>query len=216
MSTAVAKTENALVPPQSTPYLGLREHPLQAKLVETLRQAIPLQNALESASTRAQRSYAEIAAILVDLRHEFKGPGGEEFDLRGRSAMYRQVVRSAYIQSGVNADHAISKRITVGVAYWVRKILIERYGRERLCEMGILYGPSKVERRISRSFDNLPENPAACLDVVVGILNQLVTHPELVPSEEVVRSAVRAVGILRQRLSDLTIPMYMLAEVAET
>jgi hypothetical protein len=174
---------------------------LQEKLVKTIRDAIPVEQQLEGLRERSHSCYRAIAEVLVALRHAFPGGDGEPFDLRGRSHGYRVAVREAYARAGADVGGPIPKRLTAGVAYWVRKLLTDRYGERRLCELGVLRGPVGVAYdSYARLLDDLPDDPTVCLSTIVGILNTLAVDPDVVPTEEVVRSAVRAVLLLRDRL----------------
>lgn len=187
----------------SGPGLTRRQQVLRAELVKAIRAALPAEAQLDSARVHAHSCYRTIAEVLVDLRHACPGPGGEQHDLRGRSAAYRAVVREAYAASGSDTTSALPKRLTSGVAYWVRKLLTTRYGEERLHELGVLRGSSAVAKRsYRRPLEELPEDPGLCLDIVVQILNALAIDPVLIPNEEAVRSAARAVLLLRQKLAE--------------
>ncbi|MGH8934164.1 MAG: hypothetical protein ACRDZO_26870 [Egibacteraceae bacterium] len=147
-----------------------------------------------------------IAELLVDLRHEFPGPNGEPHDLQGRSSPYRIAVREAYSEAGTDLDGPIPKRLTAGVSYWVRKILIERYGEKALYKNGIIRPTIIQGKRCSdpseRMIEGLPKDPADRLALLVGMLNSLAVDPRCAPSEEAVRSAFRAVLLLRNRLRE--------------
>jgi hypothetical protein len=155
--------------------------------------------------SRASRSYRRVAEVLVALRHEFRSRDGKSPDLNGRSLGYRKVVRFAYCQAGAG-NGPVQKRLTAGVAYWVRKLMLERYGEVGLRRMGVLHisgsdsvGPvrtSPIEMDGDRSY---------CLARIVGLLNELAVDQTFIPSEDVVRSAARAVRILQARL-DRTAP----------
>lgn len=185
-----------------------RQLELQSDLVRALRDAIPVEEELERVRQRSHGCYRIVGEILADLRHEFPGTGNEPCDLRGRSYPYRLAVREAYAKVGADTSVPVPKRLTVGVAYWVRKILIERYGEQKLYEFGVLRGPVGIAYRLGgRLSDDLPEDPLLCLNAIVGILNSLAVDPSLVPTEEVVRAAVRAVLLLRDRLDrDAEVP----------
>jgi hypothetical protein len=182
-------------------HLTPRQRTLQCQLVSAIRNAIPVEQDLDRLRQRSHTCYRTIAEVLVELRHEFPGGDGEPFDLRGRSFLYRTAVREAYARAGADAGVPIPKRLTAGVAYWVRKLLTERYGERRLCELGVLRGPVEAAyHRYARLLDDLPDDPSHCLNTIVGILNTLAVDPDLVPTEDVIRSAVRAVLLLRDRL----------------
>jgi hypothetical protein len=187
--------------PSSTIELTCRQRDLQANLAIAIRRAIPAEIDLDKAQQRAQDCYRVIAELLVDLRHEFPGPDGEPYDLQGRSSAYRTAVREAYAQAGADVDRPIPKRLTAGAAYWVRKILIERYGEKALYESGIIrHPPIEVLRHADAMSEGLPRDPSVRLNTVVGILNALAIDPRLIPSEEAVRSALRAVFLLQRKL----------------
>jgi hypothetical protein len=109
------------------------------------------------------------------------------------------------VRAGAEATNPVAKRLTAGAAYWVRKILLERYGEQRLRDMGVIrvaaqdsprYGRLQLKGSADNGLDNLKE--------VVGALNVLATDPDLVPTEELVRSAMRAANLLQQRLMTQT------------
>ena len=95
------------------------------------------------------------------------------------------------------------KRLTAGAAYWVRKILLERYGEKILYEQGII---RRLRIEVHRHDDadttiqGLPHDPAIRLHIVIGVLNTLATDPYLIPSEDAVRAALRAVCLLQKKL----------------
>ena len=179
---------------------------LQSRLAKAIRDAIPAEIDLDNAERRTQSCYRGIAELLVDLRHELQGPDGEPHDLQGRSHPYRTAVREAYCQAGAEIGSPIPKRLTAGVAYWVRKILIDRYGEKVLYEKGIIRGTAiKVERGPEvgcRRIDELPKDPAIRLTEVISMLNALAVDPRLTPSEEAVLSALRAVRLLQKKLAE--------------
>lgn len=176
-----------------------RRSDLQAQLVEVIRRALPDVHNVSDALQAADRSYAVIAGVLVALRHEFHGPDGSP-DLRGRSRGYRRLVRTAYEQAGVARKDPLEKRLTVGVAYWVRKLLVERYGERALREWGVIPDASAASV-VSRSLGAMAarRDASACFMAMVEILNQLATDPVFVPSEDLVRSAARAIALLHRR-----------------
>jgi hypothetical protein len=189
--------------PPTMPELTTKQRDLQSKLATAIRESIPAEVDLDKAQRRAQGRYQLIAELLVELRHEFPGPDGEQYDLRGRSPAYRIAVREAYAQAGVDTEGAIPKRLTAGVAYWVRKILIERYGESRPGQEQVAPLPAQVHRPagiVARPAKELPEDPALRLNAVIGILNMLATDPQVVPTEENVRSARRAALLLQDKL----------------
>lgn len=176
---------------------GQRE--LRDRLVETIRAALPFVYQAERATADAERAYKLIAQILVDLRHQFVTSDGHSPDLRGRSRGYRSIVRYAYAEAGTATDGPVEKRLSAGVAYWVRKILIDQYGERRLRELGILPHSATsvlqkllVERRI--------DNPRECMATVAGVLNMLASDTSFTPTEEVVRSAARAIAVMQARI----------------
>jgi hypothetical protein len=141
--------------------------------------------------------------VLIELRHCFPGVDGETYDLRGRSPDYRRAVRESYVAIGAEVGKPIPKRLTVGVSYWVRKLLVERYGERRLTEeFGVAIGKSRVAQRGGAwRVDWLPDDRNECLFTIVGLLNTLVTDPAVEPTEELVRAAQRAVAMLLERFS---------------
>jgi hypothetical protein len=174
---------------------------LQDELRSAIREALSTDELLAESLTRATRSYEAVAEILVELRHQFAGPNGEQYDLRGRSASYRRVVRSAYIGVGEGASGELPKRLTSGVAYWVRRILIARYGEEELCRLGVIRpGYATLTHAFGRGVASNRDDPAADLVAVVASLNALAADPKVKPSEEVVRAALRAVSLLQVKL----------------
>jgi hypothetical protein len=191
--------------PSSAIQLTNKQRDLQARLTKTIREAIPVEIDLDKAQRRAQSCYRMIAEVLVDLRHEFLGPNGETCDLQGRSSSYRTAVREAYADAGAEIDRPIPKRLTAGVAYWVRKILIERYGEKALYENGTIRRTIVKADRCSDAsasmIEGLPKEPAVRLDILIGMLNTLAVDPHLNPSQEAVRSALRAVLLLQKKLS---------------
>lgn len=188
-----------------TDQLTKRQLDLQSRLTAAISEALPVEADLEKVERSARNCYQTIAKLLVDLRHEFPGPTGEPHDLQGRSAAYRQAVREAYGTAGADLNSPIPKRLTVGVAYWIRKILIERYGEKTLYENGTIRRTVVTGDRCSDSRDlttnGLPKDPADRLDILIGMLNSLAVDLRLAPSEEAVRSAFRAVLLLRNKLN---------------
>lgn len=179
-----------------------REAELQLELVEAIQGAIPLTGQADAAIRSADGSYRVIATVLVALRHEFHASDGTTVDLRGRSRGYREIVGHAYSQAGAAGNGPIEKRLTVGVAYWVRKLLVEQYGEEKLRDLGVLPAGSfaSVAPGGLRPLHEL-EDPTGCLVTVVDLLNQLATDPTFMPTEDIVRSAVRAVALLQRKLA---------------
>jgi hypothetical protein len=174
---------------------------LQAELVGVIREAVPVQSSLDQMYERADRAYHRIAEILVELRHEFKGPNGEAHDLKGRSVGYRLAVREAYEHAGAHAGQPVPKRLTAGVAYWVKKILLERYGEATLFRLGVVRPLDNIAHQPAPSARcQLPDDPDRCLTAVVGLLNELATDPRVVPTREVVRSVLRAVRLLQVKV----------------
>ncbi|MGH8908870.1 MAG: hypothetical protein ACRD0K_20845 [Egibacteraceae bacterium] len=188
------------------PAIGLTsaQQDLQTKLAEVISKAIPAETELGNAQERAQDCYRTIGELLVDLRHEFPGPDGEPHDLQGRTSAYRKAVRDAYALAGADFSGPIPKRLTVGAAYWVRKILIERHGERTLYDSGIIRRPPIQAHRgadtVAKAAQGSANDPTARLNTAIGILNTLAVDPRLMPSEEAVRSALRAVLLLQRRL----------------
>ncbi len=191
--------------PLCTDQLTDKQRDLKSKLAKAVHHAIPVERDLDKAERRAQGCYRIIAELLVELRHEFPGPNGEPHDLQGRSSPYRIAVREAYGEAAADLDGPIPKRLTAGVSYWVRKILIARYGEKTLHENGIIRRTIVQGERCSdpsNRMEGLPKDPAARLALLIGMLNSLAVDPRCAPSEETVRSAFRAVLLLRNRLRD--------------
>jgi hypothetical protein len=163
--------------PSSTIELTCRQRDLQANLAIAIRRAIPAEIDLDKAQQRAQDCYRVIAELLVDLRHEFPGPDGEPYDLQGRSSAYRTAVREAYAQAGADVDRPIPKRLTAGAAYWVRKILIERYGEKALYESGIIrHPPIEVLRHEKRLVvDIVVENAGFVFESAIKVQEPTIT-----------------------------------------
>lgn len=179
-----------------------RQFALQEELVRAIRNAIPPTHHVDEALRSAEVSYEAIAVVLVALRHEFTAADGKTPDLRGRSRGYREIVHQAYAQAGANGDGPIEKRLTAGVSYWVRKLLIERYGEEKLRDFGVL--PVGSFASVAPGGLLPPsdvEDPVRCMLTVVDLLNRLATDPTFVPSEDIVRSAARAVVLLQHKLT---------------
>jgi hypothetical protein len=200
----VAAHRAAVVLPDSLT-LTTSQAALQARLVEALRVAVPEAGAVTQAIARADHAYRQVAEVLVELRHEFRTSNGQP-DLQGRSPGYRVAVRKAYVRAGALGRGPIEKRLTAGVAYWVRKLLIEQYGEDDLYRLGVLkLGDNVVREPISWRQCRLPEDPEARLLAVVGLLNELAADTRVVPTAELMRSALRAMRLLKQRL-DSTAP----------
>ena len=177
---------------------------LKHRLTRALHQALEAEERCEQAHQQASHRYRSVAEVLIELRHAFPGVDGETCDLRGRSPSYRRAVREAYGAIGAEATKPIPKRLTVGVSYWVRKLLIERYGERRLAEeFGVVAGRSRPAPRAGslHAIESLPDDRTQCLSQVVGLLNTLVADPALEPTEELVRAAQRAVALLLDRLA---------------
>jgi hypothetical protein len=177
---------------------------LTTRLEEAIRMSLPISVDLETAIEKAKTSYKDIAQIVVELRHQFIGPHGHENDLRGQTAAYREAVHSAYERAGAGAGGPITKRLTAGVAYWVRKILLEKYGTERLAKLGILKVHDRREVPLAARFLNtIPlENQ---LTEVVALLNHVASDHTQIPTREQVEAAARAVELLRARLTPVSI-----------
>src|SRR4051794_18888802 len=90
--------QGVLVPVETTPRSTLtqRQAELRGRLVQTVRDALPLVYRAERASESADRAYHAVAHVLVELRHQFVTSDGRTPDLRGRSRGYRAIVRYAY------------------------------------------------------------------------------------------------------------------------
>lgn len=176
----------------------LRE--LQNDLSHAIRAALPRVIG-ESGTSRSDCSpYESIAAILVELRHACKGPNGRA-DLCGRSAAYRALVRGAYVSAGANPESSLSKRLTAGTAYWVRKILLDRYGEHKLRELGVISHretPSG-DTRLPRELHPSNESKLRSLEAAVSVLNRCASDPDLNAPDELVSAAVRAVNLLREK-----------------
>ncbi len=173
---------------------------LRKYLVRAIRAALPVTRDLEKASQSADRAYRAVAVFLVELRHQFRASDGVKPDLNGRSHGYRRLVRSAYQQAGAAGDGPIEKRLTVGVSYWVRKVLIEQYGEDSLREMGVL--PDSVDSTFHRLvlMGGRVKERDECLAKLVEVLNLLASDPSFIPHEELVRSATRAILLLEMKI----------------
>jgi hypothetical protein len=185
-----------------TEHVGLTSEQarLQADLVEALKVAVPEAGRLSQAQERADRAYCRVARVLVDLRHEFRSADGQ-LDLKGRSHEYRLAVRQAYMRAGAGGCGPIEKRLTAGVSYWVRKLLLERYGEATLYKLGIAKPTNIVDRTMNWKRWRLPEDPAERLPAVVGLLNELAADSEVTPTPELLHAMIRAVQLLRRRLA---------------
>jgi hypothetical protein len=169
-------------------------------LVQALSEALPAARHAHEACIKAERGYRRVAAVLVELRHSFKSSDGASPDLQGRSAAYRRAVRWAYAAAGADVRNAVEKRFTAGVAYWVRKLLIERYGEDALREMGVLRPLSMVVASAD-PFVESGRHAANCLSIAVELLNRVASAPGFVPDTDSLRSAARAIRLLQQRLT---------------
>jgi len=168
---------------------------LRAELIDVLTHALSVGRESEVALQAAQRSYHEVAKVLVELRHEFTTSDGRTPDLKGRSAGYRRIVRSAYERVGAAGSGPIEKRLTAGTAYWVRRILLDRYGETGLHAMGAL----PRQRVIRRSLERLSSDPHESFARAAGILNLLATDLAFSPDDQILRSVARAVVLLQRR-----------------
>ena len=174
---------------------------LRSRLVAAIKESLPLARTVEDAERCARQSYRRVAEILVALRHEFTGRDGRSPDLCGRSLGYRKVVRFAYREVGAAAGTPVQKRLTAGVAYWVRKLLLEQYGEAALRTMGVLQtSGSATIGYVKATSIEIHGDRAYCLARLVSLLNELAVDPTFTPAEDAVRSAVRAVRILQARL----------------
>lgn len=177
-----------------------RQAELRERLVHTIRQALPLVYRAERATEGAERAYRSVAHVLVELRHQFVTSDGCTPDLRGRSRGYRAIVRFAYVEAGAASDGPVEKRLSAGVSYWVRKILIDRYGEDRLRELGVLphSAPDALHKLLA---DGRVEDPGECMATVAGLLNVLASDSSFTPTEELVRSAARALALMQARIN---------------
>lgn len=77
---------------------------------------------------------------------------------------------------------------------------MERYGEKALYDGGIIRQLHVETHRHGHgdAAEGLPKDPAVRLHTVIGILNTLAIDPRLVPSEEAVRSALRAMSCCRR------------------
>jgi len=191
----MARTAGADPPP--------RRVQLQENLVRAVACALSLAEETEASYQAAHQAYRKVAEVLVELRHDFTTSDGRTPDLRGRSAGYRNLVRLAYTQAGATGGGPIEKRLTAGVSYWVRKILLERYSAAKLHAMGVISqrpdrsGTSRL-RELQRG------DPGECLATAVELLNMLASDPSFVPGEHILRSAARAVVLLQHKVSART------------
>lgn len=173
---------------------------VQAELIQVIRASLPAVETVQRSVNAAQKGYRAVAELLVALRHQCAGRNGEGLDLVGRSTTYRVLVRQAYIEAGANPCEPVAKRLTAGAAYWVRKLLLEKYGESKLRELGVLGRMETRSTSYQRMLDMLPDDPHACLIAAIGILNALAADPTVVPSEDSVKSAARAVKLLESKL----------------
>lgn len=182
--------------------LSGRQRELQKQLSRAIGAALPRVRKITDALRETQSPYRRVAEVLVMLRHEFPDPNGEGPDLSGRSAAYRAVVRGAYVQAGADPNGPLPKRLTAGTAYWVRKILLERYGTNGLHAIGASprRSISAIRDRQQRS-SYTGDDKLRDLQEAVGVLNVLASDPEIIPTEELARAAMRAVELLRQKLT---------------
>lgn len=180
------------------PSTDLRE--LQSDLSHAIRAALPRVIGESGPSRNTASPYESIAAILVELRHACKGPNGGA-DLCGRSAAYRALVRRAYVSAGANPESSLSKRFTAGTAYWVRKILLDRYGEQKLRELGVMTHReiASADSRLPRELHPSNESKLSSLEAAVSVLNHCASDPDLHPPDELVSAAVRAVNLLRDK-----------------
>jgi hypothetical protein len=173
-----------------------RQERLRAQLVRALTSAVTAGKESDAALKSAQCAYREVACVLVALRHEFTTSDGVTPDLKGRSAAYRSIVRGAYEQVGAAGNGPIEKRLTAGTAYWVRKLLIDKYGERTLREIGAL----QPRRRVVRCALERLSDPCESFAAAADILNVLAANISFSPSEQTLRSITRAVVLLRRRL----------------
>jgi hypothetical protein len=167
------------------------------RLAAALRDAIPVTEQLDAATSTVKTSYRDVAQIVVELRHQFPGPNGESRDLRGRSSEYRLAVRAAYEGAGVDPHTRIARRITVGVAYWVRNILLDRYSREELIKLGVIDRSARQGWKMS---DSATASPDDVMSIAVGMLNELAADSRYAPRGDAMIALTRAVLLLKQRL----------------
>ena len=173
---------------------------LHDRLVRSVRDALPLVYRAERATEGAERAYRSVAVVIVRLRHEFTAGDGKTPDLRGRSRGYRSVVRHAYVEAGAASDGPVEKRLSAGVSYWVRKLLIDRYGEERLRDLGVLpHAPTDVLHKLIH--DGHIDDPTECMATVAGVLNILASDTSFTPAAEQIRSAARALALMQTRVN---------------
>jgi hypothetical protein len=174
-----------------------RQQSLHTDLIHALTDALCVGRESDAALQSAEHAYCNVAQVLVELRHEFTTSDGGTPDLKGRSAGYRRIVRSAYERVGASGGEPIEKRLTAGTAYWVRKILLDRYGERRLRELGAL--PRR--RVVRRALERLSHDPDESFSTAADILNTLAGNFSFRPSEQKLRSVTRAVVLLQRRMS---------------
>jgi hypothetical protein len=179
-----------------------RQLMLQRDLVHALANALVAGRESDEVLQSAAHAYRNVALVLVELRHEFTTSDRRTPDLKGRSAGYRRTVRCAYEQVGATGGGPIEKRLTAGTAYWVRKLLLERYGERRLRELGAL--PRR--RVVRRALDRLAYDPHASFTTAADILNTLAANFSFNPSDQTLRSVARAVVLLQRRRGACTGP----------
>jgi len=116
------------------------------------------------------------------------------------AAGYRRTVRLCYAKAGIETEGPLTKRVTAGVAYWVRQLLIEEFGETKLRELGVLRQDSFASVT-PRSFFEVRQydDPDECFATVVRLLNSLAVDPSFMPSEDALRSAVRAISLIQSR-----------------
>src|SRR5437879_1584773 len=174
-----------------------------ARLAEAIRSALPAAACVRQFLETAERAYRNVAEVLVELRHEIRCPDGAP-DLQGRSHTYRAIVRQAYEQAGALSQGPIDKRLTAGVAYWVRKLLLDRYGEAMLREIGILPKPRSLPSSQGTQVDRFAgADPLERLTTLIGVLNTLAADPDFVPPQSLIRSASRALNLLTKKPQQL-------------
>ncbi len=181
------------------PAAGAETAELVDQLAIALRDAVPLTKQLEDATSTVRTTYRDVAEIVVALRHQFAGPAGETHDLRGRSRDYRIAVRAAYESAGVDPNTRVARRITVGVAYWVRNLLLEQYSEEELLKMGVIARSARHSWRMS---DTVTTGPDDVMSIALGMLNELAADTHFVPCPEAFTSLMRAAALLKHRIED--------------
>jgi hypothetical protein len=186
----IPSTPNTLVSADSTSALVDR-------LAGVLKATIPITNELDDATSKVRSAYRDVAEVVIELRHRFPGPNGEACDLRGRSKEYRVAVREAYNSAGIDPTTRIARRVTVGVAYWVRNLLLERYTRDELVRLGVIERSARQSWRLACGATQSPDD---VMSIAVGILNELATDSSYLPPSQVMSSLLRALSILKIRL----------------